>query len=76
MPKVKDKLPTGGFTARAKTDGIDIGQTVGIGQAKASGDARTAAKMRSEARGISSCRLSDVKQESSGNAYDDNNNSI
>ena len=60
----------GSFTERAKTDGVDIGQTVGIRQAKASGDARTAAKMRSEARGISSCRLSVKKQESSGNAYD------
>jgi len=76
LPEVKDKLFLGSFTERAETDGVDIGQTVGIRQAKASGDARTAAKMRSEARGISSCRLSAVKQESSGNAYDDNNNSL
>ena len=49
MPEVKDKLFLGSFTERAETDGVDIGQTVGIRQAKASGDARTAAKMRSEA---------------------------
>jgi len=52
LSEVKDKLLFGSFTARAETDGVDIGQTVGIRQAKVSGDARTAAKMRSEARGI------------------------
>ena len=49
LPEVEDKLPPGSFTARAETEGIDIGQTVGLRQARASGEARTAATMRSEA---------------------------
>ena len=49
LSEVEDKLPLGSFTARAKTDGIDIRQTVGLRQAQASGEARTAAMMRSEA---------------------------
>ncbi len=48
LPEVEDKLSLGSFTARAETDGIDIGQIVGLRQAQASGEARTAAKMRSE----------------------------
>lgn len=61
MLEVKDKLFLGSFTERAETDGVDIGQTVGIRQAKASGDARTAAMMRSEAGGYSFRRLSAAK---------------
>ena len=33
LSEVEDKLPSGSFTARAKTDGIDIRQTVGLRQA-------------------------------------------
>lgn len=47
LSEVEDKLPLGSFTARAKTDGIDIRQTVGLRQA--SEEVRTAAMMWSEA---------------------------
>ena len=75
LPEVEDKLPPGSFTERAETDGVDIGQTVGIRQAKASGDARTAAKMRSEAR-VLLLQTFYRNGESSGNAYDNGNNSF
>ena len=73
LSEVEDKLLVGSFTARAETDGIDIRQTVGLRQAQASGEARTAAKMRSEAGGISLAAFLSQGQEGSGNAYDENN---
>lgn len=69
MLEVEDKLPAGSFTARAETDDIDIGQTVGLRQAQASGEARTAAK-NAERSGVTLTGFLPLRQEGSGNAYD------
>lgn len=75
LSEVEDKLPSGSFTTRAETDGIDIRQTVGLRQAQASGEARTAAMMRSEV-GFFPADFLPQRQESSGNAYDENNSFV
>ena len=73
LPEVEDTLPSGSFTVRAKTNGIDIGKQSASDKRRLPGRPGPQPKCGAKREDAPPSGFLPQGQESPGNAYDENN---
>ena len=76
LSKVEDKLSSGSFTARAETDDIDIGKQSASDKRELPGRPGPQPECGAKREVFPSADFLPQRQESSGNAYDENDSLV